>query len=138
MSLTAEELFDNFALLPDWEERYRYLIDLGRQTPPLPEADKTQTNKVEGCMSQVWMTALPDPARPGAIQILADSDAHIVKGLAAVLVILFSGKTPDEIASIDVQEAFTRLGLGEHLSPNRRNGFFSMVDRIKRFASQVA
>ena len=134
--MTFAELAENFALFDDWDDRYAYLIDLGRKLPPLPDAWKTETTKVRGCMSQVWM--VPGHATGengedrGRFAFAADSDAHIVKGLIAVLGVLFSGKTPAEIAAIDTEAAFRQLGLDQHLSPNRRNGFVAMVDRIKR------
>lgn len=136
--MDIQELLDNFALLPGWEERYAYVIDLGRQLPPMDAGLKNPQTKVEGCMSQVWLLARPDPARPRAIEYLGDSDAHIVKGLVAVLLAVYSHKTPEEISAIDIQDIFNRLGLGEHLSPNRRNGFYAMVDRIKTSAARLA
>jgi cysteine desulfuration protein SufE len=129
------ELADNFELFDDWEDRYRYIIDLGRKLPPLPEDLKTDSTRVRGCMSQVWMV----PGHPNGDQnrfaFAADSDAHIVKGLIAVLGVLFSGKTPADIAAIDPEAAFKKLGLDQHLSPTRRNGLVSMVAKIKGFAS---
>lgn len=130
--MTLDQLYDDFEFLDDWEERYRHLIDLGRAMPGLRDDEKTPETKVEGCMSQVWMVAdhLPD----GRIVIRADSDAHIVRGLISVLLLAYSGKTPTEIAAVDIDDVFARLGLAQHLSPNRRNGFFAMVGRIKSFA----
>lgn len=128
------ELKENFELLDDWEDRYRYLIDLGRKLPVFPSALKTEAHKVRGCMSQVWMIpgrAAGDPAR---FAFAADSDAHIVKGLIAVLSILFSGKTRKEIAGTDTDAAFRALGLDQHLSPSRRNGLVSMVEKIRNYA----
>ena len=134
--LTFAELAENFALFDDWEERYRYLIDLGRKLPAFPDAFKTETYKVRGCMSQVWMVPGhppgDEPNNRGRFAFAADSDAHIVKGLIAVLGILFSNKTPAEIATTDIEAAFNQLGLDQHLSPTRRNGFVAMVDRIKQ------
>src|SRR6185295_9883048 len=118
--MSFAELAENFALFDDWEDRYRYLIDLGRKLPPFPDAAKTEANKVRGCMSQVWMVpghAADDPAK---FAFAADSDAHIVKGLIAVLGTLFSGKTPAEIAATDTEAGFKQLGLDQHLSPTRR------------------
>jgi cysteine desulfuration protein SufE len=137
--LSIEQLNENFALFDDWEDRYRYLIDLGRKLPPLPDELKTEVQKVRGCMSQVWMV----PGHPvgaagqpdlGKFAFAADSDAHIVKGLIAVLGVLFSGKTPAEIAAIDTDAAFRTLGLDQHISPSRRNGLVSMVEKIKGYA----
>jgi len=130
-----DELVETLEFLDDWEERYRFIIELGGELEPLPEADHTDANKVRGCMSQVWMT---HEVRAGAggpvIHFTADSDAHIVKGLIAVLIVLFSDKRPEEILQVDVDAAFRRLQLEEHLSPTRRNGFFSMIDRIRTLA----
>lgn len=130
---TIQELVDNFALFDDWEERYRYLIDLGGQLSPMEEALKTEAARVQGCMSQVWMVAGWDTG--GRLTLLADSDAQIVRGLIAVLVALFAGKTREEIAATDIEAVFSKLGLHQHLSPNRRNGFYAMVERVKAFAA---
>ncbi|MCK6511100.1 SufE family protein [Myxococcota bacterium] len=133
--MDIEELVDNLELLEDWEERYRYLIELGRKLPPLPDDQHTEQNKVRGCMSQVWMfPQVDDRISPPILHFLADSDAHIVKGLIAVLMVVYSGKTAQEILDIDIHAVFTRLGLEKHITPNRRNGFFSMVGRIQDLA----
>ncbi len=132
--MTFAELAENFALFDDWEDRYRYLIDLGRKLPPLPDALRTEANKVRGCMSQVWLVTGHPPGDPSRFAFSADSDAHIVKGLIAVLGVLFSGQTPDAIAGIDPEAAFKTLGLDQHLSPTRRNGLVAMVQRIKAAA----
>ncbi|MBV8062409.1 MAG: SufE family protein [Nevskia sp.] len=135
--MELDELAETFEMLGDWEERYRYLIELGRKLPPLSEADHSEANKVRGCMSQVWMTAQTEPGPPLRLRFAGDSDAHIVKGLIAVLFMLYSGHTPQQILATDVGEAFGRLGLDNHLSMNRRNGFYSMVERIKGMAAQA-
>lgn len=127
-----EQLIDDFDLLTDWEDRYRHLIELGRNLPVLSEAEHSEVNKVRGCMSQVWMVA--DRNADGRYLIRADSDAHIVKGLIAVLLLAYSGRTAAEIGAVDIEGIFRQLGLDQHLSPNRRNGFFSMVARIKALA----
>ncbi len=132
--MTIEEIVDNFGLFDDWEERYRYLIDLGARLPDMDDSLKTENAKVRGCMSQVWMILGWDTA--GHLTLHADSDAQIVRGLIAVLVIIFEGKTAGEIAGIHVDEIFKKLGLDQHLSPNRRNGFFAMVERISSFTDQ--
>ena len=131
-SMTLEQLFDDFVLLEDWEDRYRHLIDLGRAMPSLEPGEKIPANKVEGCMSQVWMVAdkLPD----GRFITRAESDAHVVNGLIALLLLAYSDKTHREIADVDIHGIFTKLGLAQHLSPNRRNGFFAMVNRIRALA----
>ncbi|MGE4062358.1 MAG: SufE family protein [Rhodospirillaceae bacterium] len=128
------ELAENFSLFDDWEDRYRYLIDLGRKLPAFPEELKTDANKVRGCMSQVWMVPGHPAGEPSRFAFAADSDAHIVKGLIAVLATLFSGKTPAEIAETDAEAAFRSLGLDQHLSPSRRNGLVAMVEKIKSYA----
>jgi cysteine desulfuration protein SufE len=132
-----ETIVETFDLLDDWEERYRYLIDLGRDLPPFPDAERRDERLVPGCMSRVWMLSQVEPGAPPHLTFLADSDAHLVKGLIAVLLAAYSGKTPAEIAALDIEALFTKLGLSEHLSTNRRNGFFSMVERIKREAASA-
>ncbi len=133
MNMTINDLVDNFSLFDDWEDRYRYLIDLGGQLPPMNDAFKTDATKVQGCMSQVWMRLYWDA---GKLKVEADSDAQIVRGLIAVLLVVFTGKTVTEIAQVDIADIFGQLGLDQHLSPNRRNGFYAMVERIKAFAGQ--
>ncbi|MBX6421447.1 MAG: SufE family protein [Nevskia sp.] len=132
--MNLEQLAETFDLLGDWEERYRYLIELGRKLPPLPEAARTETNKVRGCMSQVWLVAETEPGPPLRLRLRGDSDAHLVKGLIAVLFALYDGRTPREILDTDLQGAFARLGLENHLTMNRRNGFYAMVERIRSLA----
>lgn len=129
--MTLDELLENFSLLENWEDRYKYVIDLGKQLPSMPEADKTEENKVRGCMSQVWFKFLPSSAKPPRIEFLADSDAFIVKGLAAILHAIYSGKTKAEASQVNLEEIFKKLGLEGHLSMNRRNGFYSMAERIQ-------
>jgi len=124
-----EDLTDNFALFDDWEERYKYLIDLGKILPPMDESLKTDETIVPGCTSRVWMVCETEN-KDGTIHFLADSDAHIVKGLIAILLSAYSGKTPAEIRALNIEDLFARIGLDSHLSPNRRNGFFAMVERI--------
>jgi cysteine desulfuration protein SufE len=126
---SAEELVENFQVFDDWEERYAYLIDLGKRLPPLPDALKIEENKVRGCMSQVWFVRKDDPQ--GRLLWEGDSDASIVRGLVAVLQVLLSGKTREELAQVDVEGIFQKLGLEGHLSMNRRNGFFAMVEKLK-------
>lgn len=128
--MRVEELLENFALFEDWEDRYQYLIELGKKLPPMPEAYKTDANKVEGCTSQVWMVFIPD--EDGKFNFLADSDAHIVRGLIAILHHLYAGKTAAETKDYDIEDIFTRLGLQQHLSVNRRNGFYAMVGRLQQ------
>jgi cysteine desulfuration protein SufE len=135
--MDVDELVENFELLGDWEERYRYLIDLGRKLPPMPDADHIDANKVRGCMSQVWLTHQVQPGPPPTLEFQGDSDAHIVKGLIALLLKLSSGRTPQQILDTDIGSIFTRLGLESHITMNRRNGFYSMVERIRQMAAQA-
>ena len=130
--MTLENICANFELLDDWEDRYRYVIELGRSLPPLPEAERTEANKVRGCASQVWLTTDVNGAGGAAprLSFKGDSDAHIVRGLIAILFAIYSGRRTDEILRIDAQAVFRRLGLAEHLTPQRSNGFASMVERI--------
>ncbi|MBL8711542.1 MAG: SufE family protein [Alphaproteobacteria bacterium] len=131
--MSIEDLVDNFDALDDWEDRYKYLIGLGNELPPMDDSLKTEHSKVRGCMSQVWLVMGWDGQ--GRLTLLADSDAQIVKGLIAVLVAIFGGRTKAEIQALDVDATFAQLGLDQHLSPNRRNGFFSMVETVKAFTS---
>jgi cysteine desulfuration protein SufE len=135
LETTLDELADTFEMLDTWEERYRYLIELGRRLPEMPAAEHDQAHQVRGCMSQVWLAGDIGPAPDKRLSLRGDSDAHIVKGLIAVLLGLTSGRTPQEIVDLDLQAAFTRLGLESHLSMNRRNGFYAMVERIKAMAA---
>jgi cysteine desulfuration protein SufE len=131
--VTLENILADFQLLDDWEDRYRYVIELGRALPPLPEAARTEANKVRGCASQVWLATEVNGATDGAAPCLifkGDSDAHIVRGLIAILFAIYSGRCADEILRTDAQGVFRRLGLAEHLTPQRSNGFASMVERI--------
>ena len=132
MSLDA--IRSDFALLDDWEDRYRYVIELGRMLPPFPEALRTDANKVRGCASQVWLASNATRAAPGAaprLELQGDSDAHIVRGLIAILFALYQGRSPPEVLEADAKALFAELGLDEHLTPQRSNGFFSMVERIR-------
>jgi cysteine desulfuration protein SufE len=134
--MTIDAISENFSLLDEWDDRYRYIIELGRTLKPLPEADHTEANKVRGCASQVWLTTSvhPDGAGGPVLTFCGDSDAHIVRGLIAILFALYSGKSASEILAIDPSELFERLGLREHLTPQRSNGLKSMVARIRREA----
>lgn len=140
MSIT--DIRSDFALLDDWEDRYRYVIELGRALPPLDDAARTDANKVRGCASQVWLaTEIVPPANGSGVPRLrfrGDSDAHIVRGLIAILFSLYQDKTPDEILAIDARSVLAELGLHEHLTPQRSNGFASMVERIRSDARAVA
>jgi cysteine desulfuration protein SufE len=131
--MTIDEIIENFSFLDDWDDRYRYVIELGRALAPLPEAARTSANKVQGCASQVWLASevRPDGADGPVLCLVGDSDAHIVRGLIAILFALYSGKPAREILSTDALALFERLGLREHLTPQRSNGFRSMVERIR-------
>jgi cysteine desulfuration protein SufE len=131
------EIVDNFDLMEEWDDRYRYLIELGRALPPFPEAARNDANKVRGCASQVWLSTSvkPNGSSGPVLSFEGDSDAHIVRGLIAVLFALYSGKAAKDILSTDAVALFEKLGLKEHLTPQRSNGFRSMVDRIRRDAN---
>jgi cysteine desulfuration protein SufE len=133
-----DEIIDNFSLLDDWDDRYRYVIELGRGMSPLPEIQRTDANKVQGCASQVWLatTVCFDNDQP-LLNFQGDSDAHIVRGLVAILLAVVSGKEASEILAADQITLFDRLGLREHLTPQRSNGFRSMVARIRSDAQQA-
>jgi cysteine desulfuration protein SufE len=127
------EIADNFSILEDWDDRYRYLIELGRELPPLPAAAHNDANKVQGCASQVWLetTVRSNGSAGPVLTFQGDSDAHIVRGLIAILFAIYSGKTARDILSIDAIKLFEGLGLKEHLTPQRSNGFRSLVERIR-------
>ena len=138
MSIDAalDDLNAEFELLGDWEQRYRHVIDLGRGLEPLSPTERTEANKVRGCASQVWL--ITEPQGDGGLKFRGDSDAHIVRGLIAILLQLFSGRAPAQILAFDAKAAFAQLGLTGHLSAQRSNGLFSMVERIRRDAASAA
>lgn len=127
-----QELIENFALFDDWEERYRYLIDLGRGLEPMDDILKTEERLVKGCTSRVWLDI---DVRDGVVHFTADSDAHIVRGLIGVLAVAYQEQKVSDIKGIDVAAAFEEIGLSQNLSPNRRSGFFSMVERLRNLAA---
>ena len=131
--MTIAEIVSNFSLLDEWDDRYRYVIELGRSLPPLKERDRNAANKVQGCASQVWLATevKPDGADGPVLSFSGDSDAHIVRGLIAILFAIYSGKHAREILGTDAVALFEQMGLREHLTPQRSNGFRSMVQRIK-------
>jgi cysteine desulfuration protein SufE len=141
--MPIDDIIGNFELLEEWEDRYRYLIELGRNLPAFPEALRTDANKVRGCVSQVWLASAlkGDGGRNGGaapvLEFQGDSDAHIVRGLVAVLFALVQGRTPEEVLAADAKTLFAELGLAEHLTPQRSNGFFSMVERIRADAREA-
>lgn len=133
---TLSEIRDDFALLDDWEDRYRYVIELGRQLPEFPEQFRTDKNKVRGCASQVWIATHPtDSDGQQRLHFDGDSDAHIVRGLIAIVFALYQDATPAEILAGDAQAVFTELGLAEHLTQQRSNGLASMIARIRNDAT---
>src|SRR6202165_1413515 len=135
--MSINEIIENFALLDEWDDRYRYIIELGRRLPEFTERARVEANKVQGCASQVWMeTSLSPNGKAGPVlSFVGDSDAHIVRGLIAILFALYSGKPAKDILSIDAIALFDRIGLREHLTPQRSNGFRSMVERIRSDAN---
>lgn len=135
--MTLDELFEEFDDLLDWEERCDFLIDMGFELPEFPEAARCEENRVHGCQSNVWLIAGQAP-ESSVMTIEADSDAMIVKGLIAVLLVVFNGKSPREILETDVTTVFEKLGLNRHLSPQRKNGLSGMVDRIRTIAAGSA
>jgi cysteine desulfuration protein SufE len=130
---TIDEIVENFELLDQWDDRYRYVIELGRTLPPLPQAAYTEANKVRGCASQVWLLThvKPDGGAGPSLSFEGDSDAHIVKGLIAILLALYSGKRAQEVLDTDALALFDRIGLRENLTPQRSNGLRAMVERIR-------
>jgi len=135
MSEKIQELKDTFEILPDWEERYGFIIDLGKKLEPLPKHAYSEEYKVRGCMSQVWLIAEAEESDSSAMIFKGDSDAHIVRGLIAILLLIFSGKTAQEIVDTDIKAIFEELQLEQHITMNRRNGLFSMVETIQRLAA---
>ena len=131
--MAIDEIIENFALLDEWDDRYRYVIELGRSLAPLDERDRRDVNKVQGCASQVWLATTVEPNGQGGpvLSFVGDSDAHIVRGLIAILFAIYSGRHARDILATDAVALFERLGLREHLTPQRSNGFRSMVERIK-------
>ena len=138
MDITVDRIMQNFDVLTDWEDRYRYIIELGRKLPPFDEKYKVDDNLVRGCVSQVWLVTDVRDGDPPVIEFRADSDAQIVKGLIAILLSLYSGKTAREILTADIRSIFEKLDLAKHLSINRANGFASMVKRIHELALATA
>jgi cysteine desulfuration protein SufE len=128
------EIIDNFELLGDWDQRYQYLVELGERLPAMPLEHKTDVNRVMECMSRVHVAAHPDPAQAGHLRYTGDCDTAIIKGVVALLVELFSGKTPADIESLDVDDLFTGLRLEENLSPSRHVGVYAIVNKMKRQA----
>ncbi len=134
---SLDEIVDVFELLGDWDQRYAYLIELGEQMPVMPEALRTEKNRVAGCMSRVWVCAHTDSAQPGRIYFHGDCDTAVIKGVLALLIEMVSGRTLGDIEQLDVDEFFERLELDEHLSPNRHVGVYAIVELMKKQARAV-
>jgi len=135
----AEQLVEAFELFDDWDDKYSFLIDLGRKLPPMDEAAKTEENRIQGCQSKVWIVMEPHSEDGEAVlDFRADSDSAIVKGLIAILRKVYAGQPPEAVISYDIEGLLERLGLSRHLSLNRRNGLLGMVQRIKRDATQLS
>lgn len=134
MTTTIQTIRDDFSLLDAWEDRYRYVIELGEALPSFPDVERTPANKVPGCVSQVWLTTETGSGDDPSLTFQGDSDAHIVRGLVAIMLALFSQHRASEILAIDAEATLKALGLDEHLSPQRANGLRSMVKRIRRDA----
>jgi cysteine desulfuration protein SufE len=133
--ITVEELIEDFAEFEDWQDRYRYLLEMGDELPEFPEEEKTDANLVQGCQSRVWMTADVDGTPERKLHLHADSDSAIVRGLIAILVALYDDRPAREVNDVPIETAFQRIGLGQRLSPQRSNGFYSMVNRIRDLAA---
>jgi len=131
----AEEIAEAFEMIDDWEERYSYVIELGRELPEFPDALKTDSTKVDGCVSQVWLTT---GAQNNTLELTGDSDAMIVRGLVAILIAYYSGRPVEEVPRLDVEGYLKRLQLDEHLTPQRSNGLASMVKRIRQDSARLA
>lgn len=131
---TLEKIVQVFEMLPNWDEKYAFLTEIGNKLAPLPELHQVPDNQVHGCMSKVWVIA--EPAEDGRLHFSADCDTPVVKGLVALLVVVFDQKTPAEILSVDVDALFHELGLDENISPNRHVGMYAMVDKIRAIAKQ--
>ncbi len=138
MTASIDTIRSDFSLLDDWEDRYRYVIELGQDLPPYPEAARDEAHKVRGCASQVWLVGETSGDHDPVMTYQGDSDAHIVRGLVAIVLALYSGRHASEILAIDFDETLRTLGLYEHLSRQRSNGLRSMVQRIRADAQAVA
>jgi cysteine desulfuration protein SufE len=136
--MPLQQIISDFEFLDDWEDRYRYIIELGRTLAPLPDAERTAANKVRGCASQVWLsTRVERQEGQSRFRFVGDSDALIVRGLVAIVIALFDGKTVDEILATDAEALFGKLDLGAHLTAQRSNGLRALVDRIRADAAAV-
>ena len=136
-STTLEDVFDAFEFLDDWEDRYAFIIDLGKQLPPFPGSERTEINYVHGCQSQVWLIQHYDK-ESGKLLLLIDSDAIIVRGLAAIILLAFNNLTPADLLATDIDKLFERLDLFRHISPTRGNGLRSMISKTRNIAAAKA
>ena len=136
--MTLEQLEKRLNALSDRTLRYQYIIQLGKRLPPMDPALRTEDNQVRGCMSPAWLTGWLDDGEPRRLRLAGDSESIIVKGLFAILAEIYNGRSPDDAIAVDLSDIFERLKLGEALSPNRRNGFYSMVEKIRRVAVSLA
>lgn len=134
-NLTIPDIIENFDLFDDWEDKYVYLIDLGKKLPAMQDTDKNDETKVHGCQAEVWVKLVKSDSTPPVIKLQGDSNSTIVKGLVAIAILLFSGKSPGEIQSVDEKSVFQQLGLDQYLSPTRKVGLASMVEKIKKSAN---
>lgn len=135
---SLDKILDDFAFLDDWEDRYRYVIELGKELPDLADDKKTAENKVQGCASQVWVVSHSDGEADPVMTFEGDSDAHIVRGLVAIVLAVYSGKKASDIVGLDAIQVFDKIGLVEHLSSQRANGLRSMINRIQAEAKLLA
>ncbi|MCD2175557.1 SufE family protein [Rhizobium sp. C4] len=135
---SIEQIIEDFSFLDEWEDRYRYVIELGKALPDLPESEKTAENKVQGCASQVWLVSHRGEGPDPVMTFEGDSDAHIVRGLVAIVLSIYSGRKASDIAATDAIDTFNTIGLVEHLSSQRANGLRSMIKRIRAEAVVAA
>ena len=133
-ALTVQDVIEDFEFLDDWEQRYAYLVELGEALPPMDEALRTEANRVHACMSKVWVSAVPDPEGGSRLVYQGDCDTAIIKGVLALLIGVMSGRTREDIASLDLDRMFGQLKLAEHLSPNRHVGIYAIVELMKEQA----
>lgn len=136
--MNIEQLNEAFEFLEDWEDRYRFIMDLGKKLPDMPESERIESNLVHGCQSTVWVSVESDGGSDSHVQLHADSDSDLVKGLAAIVVIMLTGHSAAEIATADLESQFDKLGLHAHLSPTRSNGLHGMVRQVKSRAAALA
>lgn len=132
---SIQTIRDDFAFLDEWEDRYKYLIELGEALPPFPDEARDDAHRIQGCVSRVWMTVKKADGADPALHLEGDSDAHIVRGLVAIVLALYSDRKASDILATDAEQTLSELGLNEHLTPQRANGLRSMVKRIKQEAS---